>query len=219
MLRVRWISGSLLAVIGVGLAAACALCACDEDDGWKLRDYRPRCIAFAVPDAEVSESGSDWLVVVSSQQLDTAVFLDVELSECSTGGYYLRVDGIDVQSLPSSERPAGERTPIDYVLSPQVDLPVFLNGADVRESGTSLSGLTIRIPTLALKGVPSRKAILELRTNAAEAESAFGEGKALCNQDLVSDGTSGWCGVSEAPTPEDGRFVTRIEFHLSDGGR
>ncbi len=78
----------------------------------------------------------------------------------------------------------------------------------------SVPSLTIRIPTEALTGIASRRAVLEVTTNAAEAEATSHPGQGVCNEDPGTGRINGWCGVSEAPTPDDGKFVTKIEFWI-----
>ncbi len=201
-------------VPAMGLLAICGLCGCDEEPV-VLVDYTPRCVGFSFQYFEVSRNGPGWTLEGPVRPKDLPEYLDVEIGECSWGGLAsVDVQDIELRSIPSPDAPTEEPTPLDFVLEPDVDLPVSLREPGKNAPKDSVPSLTIRIPTEALTGIASHRAVLDVTTNAAEAEATSHPGQGVCNEDPATGRINGWCGVSERPTPDDGKFVTRIEFWI-----
>ena len=113
-------------VPAMGLLAICGLCGCDEEPV-VLVDYTPRCVGFSFQYFEVSRNGPGWTLEGPVRPKDLPEYLDVEIGECSWGGLAsVDVQDIELRSIPSPDAPTEEPTPLDFVLEPDVDLPVSL---------------------------------------------------------------------------------------------
>jgi len=178
-----------------------------RDDGFVLRDYRPREIEITFPEDPV-HTGGNVTVLEVPEALEAGVeSLDIVLNTDSDN---VRIDSIELNEIPGSSTVE----PIHFDLEPDLEYPLYLEVSGLPEDSTKVTSLKIRIPAGDLYAIPGGKAMLEIFTNATQTVAGNEE---TCAGDLETGATSNWCSVGEVPTPKDGKFVIQIEIRRAEG--